>query len=74
MQNMVMMDRDNFKIGGAHDKIEVCDLLNEARQMICVKKMVSSATMSHLFSQGSVSATLLRKEPKYRASKAQQGR
>lgn len=67
VNDLVLMDEDNFKIGGSHDKIEVCDLLSESREMICVKKMVSSSTMSHLFSQGSVSATLLRSEPKYRA-------
>jgi len=66
--DLLNMDKDNFKIGGAHDKIEVCDLLSKDCELICVKKMQKSSSMSHLFSQGSVSATLLRSEPKYRAN------
>lgn len=64
--HLLHMDKDNFKIGSSHDKIEVCDLLSPECELICVKKMQKSSSMSHLFSQGSVSATLLRTEPKYR--------
>src|SRR5882724_5837718 len=34
--------------------------------MICVKRETKSATLSHLFSQGSVSATLFNDYPTYR--------
>lgn len=34
--------------------------------MVCVKKLTKSATLSHLFSQGSVSAVLYRGEEAYR--------
>lgn len=64
--DLLLMDKDNFRIGGSHDKIEVCDLLSETHELICVKKMESSSSMSHLFAQGSVSATLLRSEAAYR--------
>jgi uncharacterized protein (TIGR04141 family) len=50
-----------------NQKIEVCDILADEHRFICVKKMNSSATLSHLFSQGAVSAELLRDEPAYRA-------
>lgn len=62
---LLLMDKANFKIGGPYDKIEICDLLTDRAKMICVKKMDDSSSMSHLFAQGSVSATLLRQEPTY---------
>ncbi len=60
------MDKKNFAIGGPNQKIEICDLLTPAMQMLCVKKRTKSATLSHLFSQGSVSADLYRGEDTYR--------
>lgn len=60
----LLMDKDTFKVG-SYDKIEICDLLTKDRQFICVKKMKSSATLSHLFAQASVSASLLRRSPDY---------
>jgi uncharacterized protein (TIGR04141 family) len=50
----------------AGDRIELCDLLTRERQLIHVKKRGSSATLSHLFSQGLVSAELLAREPAFR--------
>ncbi|WP_158501908.1 DUF6119 family protein [Vitiosangium sp. GDMCC 1.1324] len=44
-------------------KLEVCDLLSRDRDFIHVKDMRDSATLSHLFSQGSVSATVFKLEP-----------
>ena len=64
--DLLLMDKANFQMGGSHDKSEVCDLLMQDADMICVKKMEDSCRMSHLFSQGSVSATMLCSEPKYR--------
>jgi uncharacterized protein (TIGR04141 family) len=46
-----------------NEKYEVCDILTPDKKFLCVKKMNSSATLSHLFSQGSVSAKLLRRVP-----------
>ena len=54
-----LLDKDNFPIGGPNQKIEICDVLTAERQMICVKRMSKSSTLSHLFAQGSVSAQLL---------------
>jgi uncharacterized protein (TIGR04141 family) len=65
-----LLDKNNFRIG-SYDKIEVCDLLTKKTDFLCVKKMHSSASLSHLFSQGSVSAQLLKGNQKYRDKIAQ---
>ncbi len=64
-RNWLLLDKALFRLD-RHDKIEICDLLSENHQFVCVKKMTSSATLSHLFAQGSVSANLLKELPEYR--------
>ncbi len=54
-----LMDRHNVVITGRTSPIEVCDILTLQRQLICVKRKFSSATLSHLFSQGETAGTLL---------------
>ncbi len=61
-----VMDKDNFYVANTYDKVEVCDLLTEEWNLVCVKKMNKSSTLSHLFAQGSVSATLVREFEEYR--------
>lgn len=61
----IKFDKDNFQLGD-HQKVEICDVLTKANQYLCVKKMNDSATLSHLFSQASVSSLLLRMSDKYR--------
>lgn len=61
-----LLDKANFYIGGPNQRIEICDLLTADLQMICVKKRTKSATLSHLFAQGAVSADLYRGEETYR--------
>ncbi|MDO3559859.1 TIGR04141 family sporadically distributed protein [Ralstonia pseudosolanacearum] len=51
-----LLDKKNISFGNAHDKIEFCDLVRDGRDLIHVKLYRSSATLSHLFAQGSVSA------------------
>jgi uncharacterized protein (TIGR04141 family) len=63
----LLLDKKTFQFPNSWDKIEVCDILSDNRYFICVKKMGSSSTLSHLFAQGSVSARLLREHPPYRA-------
>lgn len=63
----LLLDKAMFTFGKANDKIEAADILSPDREFICVKKMASSATLSHLFAQGSVSAKLLRSVPEYEA-------
>ncbi len=53
-----LMDRVLFTPTGGGSPIEFCDLLSAGRQLIHVKKRSGSATLSHLFAQGSVAADL----------------
>ncbi len=48
-------------------KVEICDAFyKKYNHLICVKKLSGSATLSHLFAQGSVSIQLLSEYDKYR--------
>ncbi len=67
-----MLDRRLVRFGGTYDKIEVCDILkvptggdSKGIQFIHVKRGRSSATLSHLFAQGLVAATLLVRESNF---------
>ncbi len=72
-ESLQLFDRVTFRDGlGGQSRIEVCDLLSEHGHFICVKKYNGSADLSHLFSQGSVSAALFRDERRYRAFTAEQ--
>lgn len=51
----VNLDQKNIPQGGKYDKVEFCDLIYE-KEIIHVKFYRSSSTLSHLFSQGYVSA------------------
>lgn len=61
----LLLDKKLYRPAQSSDRVEICDLLTQDSEFICVKRMTSSATLSHLFSQGSVSATLLKEEPTY---------
>lgn len=58
--NYHMLDRQVVTYGGGRSKIEVCDILTNDRKFIHVKAHIKSATLSHLFSQGAVSAQCFR--------------
>ncbi|USE77555.1 TIGR04141 family sporadically distributed protein [Cupriavidus gilardii] len=67
-----MLDRRLIQFGGTYDKIEVCDIVkvppagsSRGIEFIHVKRGRSSATLSHLFSQGLVAATLLVREKNF---------
>lgn len=67
-----MLDRQLVQFGGTYDKIEVCDILkippvgtSKGIEFIHVKRGRSSATLSHLFSQGLVASTLLVRESNF---------
>ncbi|WP_080434906.1 TIGR04141 family sporadically distributed protein [Burkholderia ubonensis] len=51
-----LLDRKTVRFGGVYDKIEFCDLVRNGRDLIHVKVYKNSATLSHLFAQGSVAA------------------
>jgi uncharacterized protein (TIGR04141 family) len=48
------------------DEVEACDVFHELGYLLHVKRFEKSQTLSHLFSQGLVSAISLRKDDKYR--------
>lgn len=54
---VVSLDAKIKRPGGAASGIELCDLLSQDGEFIHVKRKARSATLSHLFAQGSVSAT-----------------
>lgn len=66
IKGLVLLDRKNFRVPEGQSQIEICDLFSKNKEMICVKKETRSATLSHLFSQGSVSATLFNDYLDYR--------
>lgn len=61
-----LLDRDFYR-GRAGEQVEICDQLTPAKQLVCVKRMDGSDKMSHLFQQGSVSASLIMTNDAYRA-------
>ena len=61
-----LMDKNLIKIGGPSDKVEFCDLIYKNKKWIHVKYYRSSATLSHLFSQGAVAAQAFIGEPEFR--------
>lgn len=54
-----VLDRQTVTVERPHGKVEICDLLTPDMRLIHVKKLRRSATLSHLFGQGAVSARLL---------------
>jgi uncharacterized protein (TIGR04141 family) len=63
-----LMDRVLFTPTGGGSQIEFCDLLSSGRQLVHVKKRSGSATLSHLFAQGSVAAELFLQDPALRTA------
>lgn len=60
------MDQNTIVHGAGKSKIEFCDVITDQKQLIHVKKYTGSATLSHLFKQGMVSAELLLSDPEFR--------
>lgn len=55
--NLLLLDARIKRPGGASSGIELCDVLSASGEFIHVKRKTRSATLSHLFAQGAVSAT-----------------
>lgn len=64
--DFLLLDKEAFIFDGYRNRIEACDLATIDGDLIAVKKMSSSATLSHLFAQGSVSAKLLKLDSRYK--------
>lgn len=56
---LTLLDKKNISYGGGSSRIEVCDVLSSMSRLYHIKDYSGSATLSHLFSQGTVSARLL---------------
>lgn len=61
----VLMDAKFIHHGGRNQKLEVCDLLTDEDDHICIKRAESSATLSHLFNQAAVVSELYRNDPEF---------
>lgn len=70
--DLLLLDRRTIGIPGSKSTIEICDLLSSSRRLIHVKRHLGSATLSHLFSQGLISAELLQTSQEFRGQAAKQ--
>lgn len=61
-----LLDKKNIRIGGTYDKLEFCDVIKNGHELIHVKYYRSSSTLSHLFSQGCVSAEAFVRDADFR--------
>lgn len=66
--DMICLDRRLIKPTGWSTMMEACDFLGRDRQLIHIKDKTSSSRLSHLFSQGTVSARVLAIDPPSRDS------
>ena len=62
----LLLDKQLVRTRESTTPIEVCDILTADRQLIHVKRHLGSSDLSHLFSQGAVSAELLQMNPAFR--------
>jgi uncharacterized protein (TIGR04141 family) len=62
----ICLDKKLVKSDTGRSEIEACDVLAPSGEFIHVKHRYSSASLSHLFSQGKVSANSLRKDRAFR--------
>lgn len=63
---LLLLDTRINRPGGATTGIEFCDLLGSAGELIHVKRKSRSSTLSHLFAQGTVSATTFLRDGEFR--------
>ena len=62
----LLLDKRTVRVGGITSPIEICDVLAADGSFIHIKRKLGSATLSHLFAQGSVSADLFLTSREYR--------
>lgn len=65
-RSQFMLLDQNFIPYEKHGRVEICDIFTKAKQLVHVKRLDRSSTLSHLFNQGTVSAELLRDESGFR--------
>lgn len=54
--NHLLLDKKLIRVASTASPIEVCDVLTSRAQFIHIKRNLGSSTLSHLFSQGYISA------------------
>lgn len=59
LEDVLLLDANLARAAGATSAIEFCDLLSVRAELIHVKRKSRSATLSHLFAQGTISASTL---------------
>jgi uncharacterized protein (TIGR04141 family) len=64
--DLLFLDFKLVSVTGEPGRIEVCDLLSKDRCLIHIKRHFTSSGLSHLFSQGVVSASLLQENKEFR--------
>ncbi len=64
--DLLCLDRKMLRPTGAASFIEACDFISKSREMIHIKDKTSSSRLSHLFSQGTVSARVLKLDGVFR--------
>lgn len=62
----LLLDRKNIPIGGGTNRIEFCDIAFHDRTLVHIKKRSSSSTLSHLWSQATVSLDALLGDSEFR--------
>ena len=62
----LLLDKKLVRISGRTTQIEICDILTKTGAFVHVKRKLGSSSLSHLFSQGLVSADLLLMSREYR--------
>ena len=62
----LLLDKKTVRVSGKTTPIEICDVLSEDGFFIHVKRKLGSSSLSHLFSQGTVSADLFLMSQEYR--------
>lgn len=66
MPGNFLLDKMTVKLDSRTTPIEICDVLSASRALIHVKRKLNSSSLSHLFSQGLVSADLLLMSAEFR--------
>lgn len=62
----VLLDLEIIRSSAITTRIEVCDILTSSSELIHIKRHLGSSDLSHLFSQGFVSAELLQNDADFR--------
>jgi uncharacterized protein (TIGR04141 family) len=57
--DFLLLDRKTVRLSSHTSPVEICDVLTRDRALLHVKRKLNSSSLSHLFSQGLVSADLL---------------